>query len=475
MNLPPARPFDGAVSGHRSGQMRPTLTRVFGQAGLLLNGICQKHALPLVAIVPVVALQACGPAKPIFSVDLMDPPAFYQDSGIAPFAEPLPENREVHYVTSRGPSVNGLAPYGNEESTILRVGYADVQIAGFQDASATSIPSVSGSRSNPPDVDVQKISELGTLSASRHAAANPKLFPSGNEAVDRTFAQRLNQQIGEVEGDDIVIYVHGTRVDFLNPILTAAELRHYGGYRQTVLAYSWPAGQGFLSYLEDAEDAAEGAFQFRRLIKFLAANTKARKIHIVAHSAGTRLVSEALGQLGLEYKHLSPDRIRRDLKLGKIVLTGSDANPNTVGGYLIDGATRIFDSLMLYVSGVDQALSVSSFVFRGSERLGQGADNELAPYEQAFIDSIENLFIINVARAERADAGRGHSYLRESPWVSGDILAAVVFDLSPSERGLVRGADDPRWTFPRNYPAALQAALIAKRPDLLSSGPIASR
>ena len=56
-------------------------------------------------------------------------------------------------------------------------------------------------------------------------------------------------------------------------------------------------------------------------------------------------------------------------------------------------------------------------------------------------DTLQPLF-----DAEDADARSGHSYFRESPWVSSDILMTLLYDLDPPERGADGGLGelDPR-------------------------------
>ena len=54
-------------------------------------------------------------------------------------------------------------------------------------------------------------------------------------------------------------------------------------------------------------------------------------------------------------------------------------------------------------------------------------------------------------------SGNGHSYFQQSPWVSSDILMLLMHDLTPQQRGLVKG--DAMWTFPPDYIERLQATL----------------
>ncbi|MEM7711510.1 MAG: alpha/beta hydrolase, partial [Pseudomonadota bacterium] len=403
---------------------------------------------PLI-VIAMLLLAACESPNSVTRIGLMEPPVVYASGQIDPFPATLPPDRDIPYATQRSPSGPGDdRTYADRPSTILRVGHAEVAI-GAEDGQAVDTTTLlpREERAVPLVVDIDRIREAGPLAASRHPAADPALFPEGTEGVDAAFADRVNRQITAAEGDDIVIYVHGTRADFENPVLAAAELQHFSGYRNVFLAYAWPANTGFLTYFQDTEDSENAAFQFRRFIRFLAAETTARRIHVIAHSAGTRMVSEALGQFGLEYATASPARIRDELALGQVILIGSDADPSRVGSQLIEGANRIVERLMIYASGRDRALNVSTLLFGERNRLGQTTTERLPDYVETFLNNLGNMTIIDVTDAERSNVANGHGYLRGSPWVSSDILAAVNFDLDPAARGLVRRSDGLRWSF----------------------------
>ena len=80
-----------------------------------------------------------------------------------------------------------------------------------------------------------------------------------------------------------------------------------------------------------------------------------------------------------------------------------------------------------------------------------------------YIFASENLALINVTAAEGSTLGNGHGYFRSSPWVSSDFIALLLHDLAPEQRGLVRTAEDPIWSFPDDYPDKVRAAAAAAR------------
>ena len=73
---------------------------------------------------------------------------------------------------------------------------------------------------------------------------------------------------------------------------------------------------------------------------------------------------------------------------------------------------------------------------------------------------------LKLAASLSADAGNGHSYFRDSPLVSSDLLATLRYELPPAQRGLVQDPDTGIWEFPPDYLARLQGSIVSADPDL---------
>jgi hypothetical protein len=70
---------------------------------------------------------------------------------------------------------------------------------------------------------------------------------------------------------------------------------------------------------------------------------------------------------------------------------------------------------------------------------------------------------INATDAPGADTGNGHAYFRKSPYTSSDILAMLMFDLTPVQRGLQQIDGRPIWTFTENYIDRLREAIATMK------------
>lgn len=150
------------------------------------------------------------------------------------------------------------------------------------------------------------------------------LVPSDPHRAARQFVDSIEQKLAVSQRKDIYIYVHGYKVAFDNPLLVATELWHFLGYDGVMIAFSWPSTPGTLAYMADLETAALSAFNLRLLLEVLASETPAHRIHIIGYSAGTRLVLDALAQMAFIHTNEDPARIRRQCRMGKVILMGSD-------------------------------------------------------------------------------------------------------------------------------------------------------
>ncbi|MHC4342103.1 MAG: alpha/beta hydrolase, partial [Planctomycetota bacterium] len=287
----------------------------------------------------------------------------------------------------------------------------------------------------------------------------PEQIPPDPGAAAKRFAQEVNERLRSSDHPDIFVFVHGYKVRYENPVLVATELWHFLGYEGVFLAYSWPSTPSLWAYFSDLETGELSARNLRKLLVYLAEETRARRIHVLGYSAGTRLVSLTLHQLALRNADRSREEIHERLRLGQVVLTGSDIDRHIFGAYLIDGIARIPEHLTVYTSSTDTAMGPAEWVF-GQHRMGRMfAEGELRAEVAESIRSHRGFSIVNVTGAEQADAGNGHAYFQKSPWVSSDLLATFALGLSPAERGLVRDGDSPIWEFPPDYVERLRKAV----------------
>lgn len=157
---------------------------------------------------------------------------------------------------------------------------------------------------------------------------------------------------------DVVLFVHGFNYSFDESLEIALRIVERTGFTATPVAYSWPS-QGRVSAYGLDYDMSEWTVDhltgFIRDVTFaLPAGTR---LHIVAHSMGTRAVLLALARLDL------PEE-----RLGQLILMAPDVDSRIFPELVAHAGA--FRRRTLYVSKHDLALRASALLHSGSVRAG---------------------------------------------------------------------------------------------------------
>ncbi len=405
-------------------------------------------------------------------LELMPAPGVYGEGDINPFldAELIDHGAQpaVLYATDRAPAQmddSRYTYYTNKRGHVLRLGVAHVNVGHDESITWDEARRISllKNRSDNYPLQVASVEEFGPL-AQTVRPFDEEIEKS--EAPGERFVAEVERRLARSRSQDVYIYVHGYKVDFENSALVSSELWHFLGYQGVFIAYSWPTTAKTLAYFSDLENTTASARKLRQLIVYLSQNTSVERIHVIGYSAGTRLVARTIADLALLAYGLDEQELRQNVRLGHVILTGSDVDRATLGGYLLDGAAELPDSLTLYLSSTDKALGMSRLAF-GRSRVGQVDDiSEVGPATRDYFENTPALRMIDVSDAEGSTTGNGHAYFRASPWVSSDILTTLLYDLPPEARGLQRSAKLPVWTFPDDYVARIRSALRSVNPEL---------
>lgn len=431
-----------------------------------------KKTVHFALLFGLVALTACSSNKPV-SIDLMAAPEIYQDERIDPFKTTgLIDIKDIFYIfyaTDRQPAddMQQTPYYMPERSHVLRLGRARVQLGGGEYTwEETREITLLKNRSKNYPLTLRSVEEYGVLDSSIGAVHKVYLEAKASPEPARDYALAINKRLAKSEVKDIYIYTHGYKVYFDNPILVSAELYHFLGYRGVFIAYSWPATPSVWAYSSDLETTRYTANDFRVFLQYLAENTDAERIHIIGYSAGTRVVIDAIWQLALLNQGESKGALKEKFRIGQVLLMASDYDRDSFVNTINDRILDIPDHMTIYLSETDKALGMSSWLLN-RRRLGEIDPKEggLTQKQLNILAPNQELSLINVSQAERANSGKGHNYFRQSPWVSSDVLVTLRFGLSPGERGLVQEDGLGIWSFPQDYIKGLKTSLISKHEE----------
>lgn len=432
--------------------------------------LCFLH----VAILTLLVSCASPPPR---HLNLMPAPDVYNDKGFTPFVEDIDKEaapyRGMLYATDRAPARSDVKKasedrfYTSERGHLLRFGIARIEL-GKDNFSWEEARKISLAKNRPDEypLKVTDINELGVFHGSYHQFVDKDQLSKKSDLPAKHFAELINKKLVVSHKKDIFIYIPGYKVVFENPVLVATELWHYLGYEGAFIAFSWPSTPKRTAYFSDAETTLTSAHMLRLFLEYLAHNTNAERINIIAYSQGTRLITEAMHDIALINHDKTREEVQHSLRIGNVVLVGSDIDRDVMGAYIVDGLLKVPEHLTVYASAKDKALDISKYFF-GRSRVGQMyAADEMAPAVAEFLHQTPEISAINVTDAEGAETENGHRYFRKSPWASSDILMTLRYDLLPADRGLVRSEDNPVWTFPPDYIERLRSAIVKANPTL---------
>ncbi len=416
------------------------------------------------------SLTACGGSSKPYELELMPAPNIYDEANINPF-----HNLEgvikapyygMLYATDRQPAEKGSGTYLNSRGHLIRLGIGKISL-GKKEMTWEEARKISLLKNRPANypLKVTAIEEFGILGKSLGIFTKPMMNEIEEQFAEEHFSSLINKKLSISKQKDIFIYVHGYKVAFDNPLLVATEIWNFLGYDGVFISYAWPSTPHTLAYFSDLETAALSSHNLRILLSYLAEETDAERIHIIGYSAGTRVVINALYQLGLMNQDASKTEVQQKLRIGHVMLVGSDFDRQLFGAYVQEGGLlKVPRTLTIFMSEADNALGISSVLFN-QDRLGQTwLDRKLPAVAENFLNNTNDLYFIDVTGAEAATTGNGHAYFRKSPLVSSDILITLLYDLPPAERGLIKDQGRPIWIFPPDYTERLCKTLSRINP-----------
>jgi len=405
----------------------------------------------------VSSLVSCTSNK---ALNLMPTPVIYQNSQIDPFAHLTPEHKSpqthVFYATNRVPNPPGSeSSYGNKLDSVVHLGRATIRM-GTPDIDWDDLyeSSLSSTEVNSLPLELEKINEIGVLDSQNISAGNI-MTPEQQEFVDA-----INAELAVAIDKEIMVYVHGTKVDFANATILTAEIDHFAGRDFVGLAFAWPSHQNIILYLSgtDVRRALNSTRDLQGLLLFLAEYTDAKHINILSYSAGGRVTSKSLFEMRQYFSVLSPEELKEKFKLGAVVFAAADVEVDKFLSRL-PAISDLADQVVITVTDDDNALKAAKKFMHGAVRAGT---EEAELLEEYFIvnNQLSNVEIIDVSRGQeiRGFDITGHHYWYRHPWMSSDIIFLMRTNLPPHRRGLSATELESIWYLAEDYPEKIKEA-----------------
>jgi esterase/lipase superfamily enzyme len=247
----------------------------------------------------------------------------------------------------------------------------------------------------------------------RHLLIEPAELATADQLVhaarERLFGARA--YLGQA-----LVFVHGYNTSFDNAIRRAGQLAYDLGFDGPVFAFSWPSRERVLSYIGDRETAQLSADALREFIETVVAETKAKRIHIIAHSMGNVALNEALYTL-------DPATLAK-LNIGEMVLASPDLDTDLFLRTFVRLQKRGATSTV-YAASSDWALWVSSKL-RSRPQLGyipRGGPKRL----------VAGTDLIDITGVNSDVLSLNHDIYANSPIIIGDLKRLLKEGQRPPE------------------------------------------
>ncbi len=408
---------------------------------------------------------------------MMPTPNVYLDSEQDVYADlsaPLKSTEvPLFYITDRAPEQDeeGNLRYGSGRSNSLAFGKTVVDLGVDITWDKLVEASRTQQRLKPVKLKVSAVTELvrGPNTPLPFSVVDGKIVEDANFAEQRdaaaeVFRSTLVRQLELTPRKEVFLFVHGYHNTFDDAAFAMAEFWHFLGRIGVPVIYTWPAGYpGIFGYTYDRESSEFTVYHLRQVLGFISSFPEVERVHIIAHSRGTDIAVAALRELTIAARAAGVDPVEK-YKIHNFVLAAPDLDlqvaTQRIGG---DKLALSVNRFTIYSSPADKAIGVASQLFESPRgRLGtvelEDLDETLRMSMQSAMKQLPARFaIINFAGA--ADTGKsqrdryGHSYFRDAPTVSSDLVLMLRDDLDPGAPGRPLEKVGLRfWKIPPGYP-----------------------
>lgn len=236
----------------------------------------------------------------------------------------------------------------------------------------------------------------------------------------------------KISKDDLVIFIHGFNTPFKDAAIRTAQLAHDTNYVGEAVFYSWPSGGEFTEYAIDQKNAKLNFSHFADFLQNIAQSSN-KKIHIIAHSMGGYILSNALVVLDKRMKkdvNLFKNRPEKNV-FNQIIFAAPDIEKKEFKDNMESHRLKRFaERMTLYSTNNDYVLKVSRgfnyFINNNSKnRTGDSSDQDFVLMNG--LDTVD-------ARREIPKQFFGHSFYANNRSLVSDIYQLLNYGTHPDKR-----------------------------------------
>jgi esterase/lipase superfamily enzyme len=238
------------------------------------------------------------------------------------------------------------------------------------------------------------------------------------------FIRTLDGALERSGKSDLLVFVHGYNVPFEEAACRTAQLTYDLGFEGPASMFVWPSLGKKSGYARDRQVATDHSpVFFADYLTLVSERTKAKRIHVIAHSMGNEVLCRGLEILGKRFASGAGPEVR----VTNVVMAAPDVWTDTFTTRFAKPMLGCADHVTLYASSKDLALFLSENVHAGEPRLGSTTREILI---LARIDT--------VVADEFANGILNHSYYADVQSVIHDLIALIRLGWRPVQSCLTR-------------------------------------
>jgi esterase/lipase superfamily enzyme len=251
--------------------------------------------------------------------------------------------------------------------------------------------------------------------------------------TEEEFYRGVGRVVGASVNRDAFVFIHGFNVSFEDAVYRTAQLAYDLEFSGAAILYSWPSNARIADYVADSNNNDWTMPHLKEFLESVATRTGAKTVHLIAHSMGSRALSNVLAQIASAGPAGRPRAHFR-----QVVLAAADIDAD-IFRRLALAVTSTAERVTLYASSNDRALNLSKQLNGSYPRVGDVSGQVvIAPgVDTIDVSALDTDFI-------------GHAYYGEHRSILTDLYRLVFGGDPPGRRfGLqqIRLAAGTYWKF----------------------------
>jgi esterase/lipase superfamily enzyme len=257
---------------------------------------------------------------------------------------------------------------------------------------------------------------------------NPQthLFLVGLDHLDGSaWATRLKGDLSKAGHGDVFVYIHGFNNSFESAALRAAQMAFDLKFPGAPVMWSWASSGSLTGYYADEESVEATVPHLRAFLQRLGQEGGAKRLHIVAHSMGTRTIGGLV-------KSIQTQGAIPGVEIASLILAAPDIDAEVFKTDIAPRLGTLSKRSALYVNAGDKALLASKIVHPDH--------HDRAGAVPIYVDGLTTIDATTVGTDML-----GHAYFGSAPRLILDILAHWAGKTTVERPWL--GAVEKTWVF----------------------------